>query len=148
MKCHVRVRYAYYVEPDSEGMDANPSTSQDVRQKPTALPIPMRSGHQGSKAKGKTPKGKTPKSAAKTDATPKAGLPAKAGKPANDDSAFFPSVDDDGDANAEPKDAPTEDPDALEKLFNCARESLGEQSSVTIHVKTQWEAALRARENP
>ena len=152
MKCHIRVRYPYYVEPDAPGQVTGPEASQDIRQRPSALPIPIRSGPQGNKARGKTPKGKTPraaaKAAAKADANPPAGLPAKAGKPANDEPVFFPSEEEKGDADKEQKDVPPDDPDALEKVFTLARQSLGDRSNITAQLKTKWEAAIHARDNP
>ena len=106
MRCHIRVRYPYYVEPEAPGQVTGPAANQDNRQKPSALPIPTRSGPQSTKTKGKTPRGKTPRTAPKTEVIPPAGLPAKEGKPANDESVFFPSEDEKGDADKEQKDDP------------------------------------------
>ena len=138
-KCHIRVRYNYFVDPDPDGMATNPNMSQNVKPKPTALPIPPRVGHQGRKG------AKTPKyNAAHSVRTPKA-----AGSPRNDDSPF-------GFSNAEKADKPEpakpepspEDPEALEKIYLMTRDVIGDQSATTIHIKARWEAALRARDNP
>ena len=148
LKCHIRVRYPFYVEPDEPSQDTGTQASQDIRQKPSALPIPIRSGPQGNKTKGKTPRGKTPKNAAKADTKPGAGPPAQQGKPANDEPAFFPQSEEERDVNLEQKENPPDDPDALEKVLTFVREAMGEDNSMTLHVKTRWEAAVRARDNP
>ena len=57
-KCRIRVRYNYYVELESAGLDTNPHQVKAERIKPTALPIFPRSGHQNKEGT------KTPKSAA------------------------------------------------------------------------------------